>query len=436
MKRLISSFIIFLIMLSTNSFSMKAASTDRDSLALIKEKVVREFARLRPRVVQPAEGYLKYPYCIPAGFYKQMWDWDGFFIANHLLTVGQPEYLKYWALNLLAGVDDDGFVAGCATTQGPRKVFGNFAMKPFLSQGVYFASKALNDFSWVEPHYDNLMKILDYRDRTQLDSLTNCYYWEDAGQSGADNNPAMNVYKQDTRSFLAPDASTLQLREFIAQALIAKELGKMDDYSKLMKKAADLEDAIQEHLWCEEDGIYYTVDRETGDFYRRVSYSSFIPLIQKLLPQEKGERMIRTYLANEDHMKSPFGYRSLSKKDVDYNNRNIIVPFSNWQGPVWPIANFLYSIGLKNYGFDDELAWQGFTLGKLLLKDIAENDTMHENYHAETGAPLAPADTYVDANGKKVGFVGWNLTLQNILEGVTENRWLLLPLPSADRSCR
>ena len=38
---------------------------------------------LSHRVIQPAEGYLKYPYLIPSGYYKQMWDWDGFFMGKY-----------------------------------------------------------------------------------------------------------------------------------------------------------------------------------------------------------------------------------------------------------------------------------------------------------------------------------------------------------------
>jgi len=406
---------------------------NNNDLKKIKTELVAEFDRLEPKVIQPAEGYLQYPYLIPAGFYKQMWDWDGFFIGCHLASTGKPEYLKYWTLNLIAGIDSTGYVAGCATTKGPRAVFGKFAMKPFLSQGAYFASVQLNDFSWLEPYYDALMKVLAYRDQTQLDTIYNCYFWENAGQSGADNNPAMNYWRDDTRSFLAPDASTFQLREIIAQALLAKQFGKEDDYKRLMKKAADLEDAINQYLWCETDQVYYTVDRESGDFYKRVSYASFIPLIQKLAPEIKGKEMICRYLANPQFMKSQHGYRSLSLQDPDYNNKNIIVPFSNWQGPVWPIANYLYHIGLKNYGFDEELKWLAGTLGNLLLKDIKEWGSMHENYHAETGEPLAPEATYVDSTGKFVGFIGWNLCTQNILEGVTDHHWMLLELPKAER---
>jgi alpha,alpha-trehalase len=388
-------------------------------------------------VIQPAEGYLKYPYLIPAGFYKQMWDWDGFFMGNHLASVGKAEYLKYWALNLIEGIDGDGYVSGCATTKGPRPIFGKFAMKPFLSQGVYFASLKLNDFSWVEPHYDALMKVLQYRDKTQLDEKYNLYFWDNAMQSWADNNPALNYFwEEDHRSFLAPDVSALQLREIIAQALIAKKLGKDGDYDKLMAKAAKLEDAINKYLWSEEDKIYYTVDRETGTFYKRVSYSSFIPLIQNIAPKEKGRQMIKRYLLSDEHMKAKYGFRSLSLQDPDYNNKNIIVPFSNWQGPVWPIANYLYHIGLKNYGFQDEIVWQAQTLGKLLLGDIKEWGSMHENYHADTGAPLAPSADHVDANGKFIGFISWNLCVQNMLEGVNDGNWMLLELPSADRPAK
>nr|WP_320120412.1 trehalase family glycosidase [uncultured Marinifilum sp.] len=401
----------------------------QDSLLQIYNEVKVEFKKLSPNVIQPAEGYLKYPYLIPAGFYKQMWDWDGFFMGNHFVSQGKPEYLKYWALNLIEGIDRDGYVSGCATTKGPRPIFGKFAMKPFLSQGVYFASKGMNDFSWVKEHYQALMKVLAYRDQTQLDTIYGLYYWDNAMQSGADNNPAMNYFwKEDKRSFLACDASTFQLREIIAQAEIAEQLGYNDDATMLKNKAEQIKKAMITYLWNKEDKMFYNVDRETGKHYKRVSYSCFVPLMENILNQKDGSEMINRYLLNPDCMKAKYGLRSLSKSDPDYNNKNIIVPFSNWQGPVWPIANYIYSIGLKNYGFETALQWQAATLGKLLLADIKKYESMHENYHADTGAPLAPADTHVDENGKFVGFISWNLCVQNILAGLVEDEWMLLEI--------
>ncbi|MDX2415167.1 MAG: trehalase family glycosidase [Bacteroidales bacterium] len=400
-----------------------------ESLKHIHTDIEKKFSEINHKVIQPAEGYLKYPYLIPAGFYKQMWDWDGFFMGNHFISQDKPEYMKYWALNLLEGVDEEGYVSGCATTEGPRPIFGKFSMKPFLSQGVYFAAIKMNDFSWVEEYYERLTKVLEYRDLTQLDTDYGLYFWDNAMQSGADNNPALNYFwQEDHRSYLAPDASTFQLKEILAQEKIAEALGKTEDAAMLKVKAEKLEEAINKFLWCEEDQMYYTVDRETGDFYRHISYSSFIPLIQKLAPQDKGEAMIKRYLLNPDHMKAEYGFRTLSRSDPEYNNKNIIKPFSNWQGPVWPIANYLYSIGLKQYGFEQDLNWLAGTLGNLLSNDIEEWGSMHENYHADTGAPLAPANDYVDENGKFVGFISWNLCIQNLLEGVVNDEWMLLEI--------
>lgn len=103
------------------------------------------YIRLQPQVIMPGEGYLKHDYLIPAGFYKQMWDWDGFFIGNHLMNQKREnaKYLKWWVLNFAHSIDSNGYVSGCITTKGPRPIFGKFAMKPFLSQGAYLVSKRL-----------------------------------------------------------------------------------------------------------------------------------------------------------------------------------------------------------------------------------------------------------------------------------------------------
>ena len=50
----------------------------------------------------------------------------------------------------------------------------------------------------------------------------------------------------------------------------------------------------------------------------------------RMTPDDKAKQMIERYMLSPDHMKAPYGFRSLSKSDPDYNNKNIIVPFSNW----------------------------------------------------------------------------------------------------------
>jgi alpha,alpha-trehalase len=400
---------------------------EEDSVRQLYGDLSREFEKLRPQVIMPASGYLEYPYMIPAGFYKQMWDWDGFFIGNHLASL-DPEngkYLQFWALNFLKAVDADGYVAGCITTEGPRPIFGRFAIKPFLAQGVYFASEYLGDFSWIRPHYEVLKSVISNREKYQKDKPTGLFFWEIAMQSGADNNPALNYYQDDKRQFLACDMNTWQYREYKAMAVIATELGFSEDVTMYKARANTLKNQIETHLWFDQDKSFFNIQRGSLNPEKRVSFSNFIPLLEGFLSQEDGAEMISRYLLNEEHMLAPYGIRSLSKQDPEYNNKNVIVPFSNWQGPVWPIANYLYSVGLVNYGFEKEAGQLATHLGSLVLKDIYAYGSMHENYHADTGEPLAPTAEQSD-NGVFTGFVGWNLLVQNMLKGASGEGWMLL----------
>lgn len=405
------------------------STENADSLEQLYQDLTREFKKLRPQVIMPADGYLEYPYMIPAGFYKQMWDWDGFFIGNHLASL-DPEngkYLKYWALNFLKSIDSEGYIAGCITTNGPRPIFGRFAIKPFLAQGVFFASEKLNDYSWLEDHYESLKRVIANREQHQKDKKTGLFFWEIAMQSGVDNNPALNYYQDDKRSFLACDINTWQYREYKAMEKIATKLGKEEDIINFKARANSLKNQIIRHLWFDDDKSFFNVQVGSLEPQKRVSYSNFIPLIEDFIDQKDGQEMIKKYLLNPNHLLAPYGLRSLSAQDPDYNNKNVIVPFSNWQGPVWPIANYLYSIGLVNYGFQKEAIQLSSHLGTLLLMDIYAYGSMHENYHAETGEPLAPTAEQSD-NGVFTGFVGWNLLTQNMLQGALTGDWLLLKI--------
>lgn len=72
---------------------------------------------------------------IPAGFYSQLWDWDAFFMANHFISRNQPEYMKYWAMTYLDGIDEEGYVSGGMTINGQRKLFRKICDEAFFSSG-------------------------------------------------------------------------------------------------------------------------------------------------------------------------------------------------------------------------------------------------------------------------------------------------------------
>jgi alpha,alpha-trehalase len=373
--------------------------------------------RLRPSVIKPANEFIKHSYCIPGGFYDQQWDWDGFFIASHLAarTPPQPQYLKWWSLNVLASVLPDGDVAACISPEGPRAAHPSLRLKPFLAQGAELAARLLDDYGWIEENYDEIVRISTRREATHFIKSCGLYAWDDAMQSGADNNPAIGNDPAAARTVAACDMNALLYREYLALARLAERLGRPDEQAGFAAKAAALRHAVNEHLWDATAESYWNLNAVTGQWCRRVSYSNFVPLWAGMVPAGRAQAMIRHYLWSDAHLLTPYGIRSLSRQDPDYNNLNMIIPFSNWQGPVWPIANYFYFVAMMNYGFCDEAAELVRRLTKLYLNDIGFCGSLHENYCAETGQPLAPSASQ-SKHGQEGGFLGWNLLLQDMTE--------------------
>jgi alpha,alpha-trehalase len=395
---------------------------------LEQARLISYLENQRPGVIKPPTGSIRYPYCIPGGFYDQQWDWDGFFIACHLAarTPPQPEFLKYWSLNVLSSILPDGDVAACISPSGPRSAHPSLRLKPFIAQGAELAARLLGDYGWIDEHYDEISRIARRRETTHFVEEYGLYAWDDAMQSGADNNPAIGNDPAEAKAVIACDINALLHREYLALARLAAHLGRQDECSRFTLKAAALLKALNEHLWDAGSESYWNLHSGTHQWCKRVSYSNFVPLWAGIVPPERAKAMIRRYLWNDSHLLSPFGLRSLSRQDPEYNNTNMIIPYSNWQGPIWPIANYFYFVALMNYGFREEAGELIRRLTRVYLNDIEFCGSLHENYDAETGLPLAPA-AHQSKHGLEGGFLGWNLLLLDMAE-MLDGRLNLLEL--------
>src|SRR5579871_5114390 len=74
-------------------------SDQRSTDAALLAELESDFARLAPQTVSPPAGVIHHPFLIPAGYYKQMWDWDGYFIGAHWANQdpADAKYLRDWA---------------------------------------------------------------------------------------------------------------------------------------------------------------------------------------------------------------------------------------------------------------------------------------------------------------------------------------------------
>ncbi len=354
-------------------------------------------------VKRPPSGKLRYAYLVPGGPYSEQWDWDAFFMGVALTAENPAEaiYLKNWTLNFIENAAPDGKVAGCLTAEGWDPRLNH--IKPFLAQGAYLASKALDDFSWLAPVWDTLLRVATYRFRHLWFDSYGLGAWLDSMESGADNNVAALEYPHG--SVLAADLNTFLFRECTALGLIAGQLGKHQQSRELTAKAEAIREAMIRHLWSDEAGIFLNLFTASGKPVKRITYSSFVPLWAGVAPEALGRESIERYLLNPEHLASAWGFRTLSKQDPVYNNINMIKPHSNWQGPIWPIANYIYMHALIRYGFHNEAAAIAQTTTRLVLADIERAGGMQENYDAVTGLPLAAPN-----------FISWNILVRNMIE--------------------
>ena len=368
----------------------------------LHQKFSEALAAKKILVKRPAKGFIKHDYLVPGGPYDEQWDWDGFFIGMALACEISSEaiYLKNWCLNYLERVSKDGFTPGLLTPTGTDKRLKH--IKPFFAQGCLFAGRFLHDYSWILPQWENLKKAVLYREKVYFNKKLGLACWHDGMESGADNNVAVLDFPEGIVA--GADLNAFLYREYRALAKLAKIFKKSNDEQLFLKKSRDIKRAMLKYLWDQNDEIFYNLDTHAGRLIRRVTYASTIPLWAGVASPAQGKAMIRRYLLNLKKLWARHGVRTLSKDDVLYNQVNMIKPHSNWQGPVWPIANYLAMHGLMRYGFQKEAKALAEKLILLCLKDIEQSGGMHECYNAETGAPLAAPN-----------FVSWNLLVGQMI---------------------
>jgi alpha,alpha-trehalase len=347
---------------------------------------------------------LPYDYLVPSGVYEEQWDWDAFFVGLHLISHDRADgvYLRNWCLNFLRYTEPDGQTPG-----GIRPWAGRDArlyhIKPLMGQAAFYASAALGDFGWIAPVWDKMAACVTYRERKMSDAVTGLVKWWDGLESGADNNAVL--VRRYHNSMAAADVNAFMVLDYRAMAEIAAKLGKAAEAAAFKERAARLAAAIQTHLWVDEAPIYSDYDAVERVLARNVTYSDMVPLWAGLASPEQGRAMIERHVLQPRELWSPYGIRSLAADDPAYNNENVIKPYSNWQGPIWPHANWMFMHALMRYGYRPEALDVAVRVTRLCLADLERNGMMHENYHGDTGAPLAAPD-----------FISWNLLVAQMID--------------------
>lgn len=409
---------------------------------MIKQYLMRNALK----VLKEPYGKLKYPFIDPgAGYEGNLWDWDSFFTAKALCEsfsvlseqeirsariskAKVTEHIKGCVLNFLDAQEEDGYVPIMLCGKGGYSEYFHVEhakgtpmnqSKPFLCQSALQAGGFAEDYSWID--LKKLEKYLSYYEENQFDKNTGLFFWQDDIMVGIDNNPT--VFYREPRSSADIYLNSFLVCEYESMAELCARCNT--DGSKFLKKAWILKQAINEQMWDEHDGIYYSQDIH---FYRNKRmcnglyfheglapswktmplkirfWGCFLPMYAGICSEKQAKRLCK-------HLKDPavvsrYGIRTLASNEKMYNLSKSSDP-SNWLGAIWIVSNYLIFEGLLRYGQKTLAEKLRSATCELLEQNLKRYGNMFESYHPDTGEPnLYP------------GFLSWNLLSVRMLNAV------------------
>ncbi len=385
------------------------------------------------------EGNLKYTFIVPGDCYgTELWDWDSWLTdvaLRQIITDTQIdenfiyEYEKGSILNYLINTDENGKMPINITADkinlNLNKDKQTNMHKPCIAQHIAFIFKNTDDVNWLSDNFVKLEKFLAlYKEK----NLHKCglYFWTDDFMIGVDNDPC--TYYRPDNSSASIYLNCLMYKELSAMAYICEKMNYLDKRDYYLKEAKNLKNAIQEHLWDERMGFFFSADlnllpvekerwlhsgapRHWECLIQRIEvWTGFMALWAELATKEQAERIVKEHFYNEKTFSSPYGIRSLSKMEKMYAVRKSGNP-SCWLGPIWGISNYMVFSGLLKYGYEKEAREIAEKTVLMFGRDIENCGKMHEYYDPETGEPV-----------HNIGFQSWNLLVLNMIAYLEGNK--------------
>lgn len=397
--------------------------------ALLREYIL---ATSEQMTREPA-GILTQPYTVPSSpdspFYSaHLWDWDSWLISVALGQVeadsGQPGRFARWeqgaVLNFLEHTTPDGFMPVQVNPEGYLQ-HGDpehqNMHKPVLAQHAALLARR-GGTEWISPHLDTLGTFLTRYLEHHVHAPTGLAYWQTDFAVGVDNDPS--VFYRPAGSTASIYLNSLLYRELLAYGELLEQADRLPDSIRWRRTAQDLADAVNEHLWDERDGTFYSADIglrpvDSEDWLHRGAprawdslllridnWSSFLPLWAGFASEEQAVRMVER-LHDPRTFAATYGVRTLSRLEKMYDLRASNNP-SNWLGPIWGISNYLVFRGLVKYGFQDDARELAEKTVTLFGRDLEASGCLHEFYHPDSGEPIMTRN-----------FQNWNFLVLNMI---------------------
>nr|7R6J_A Chain A, Chaetomium alpha glucosidase [Thermochaetoides thermophila DSM 1495]7R6J_B Chain B, Chaetomium alpha glucosidase [Thermochaetoides thermophila DSM 1495]7RD2_A Chain A, Chaetomium alpha glucosidase [Thermochaetoides thermophila DSM 1495]7RD2_B Chain B, Chaetomium alpha glucosidase [Thermochaetoides thermophila DSM 1495]7REV_A Chain A, Chaetomium alpha glucosidase [Thermochaetoides thermophila DSM 1495]7REV_B Chain B, Chaetomium alpha glucosidase [Thermochaetoides thermophila DSM 149 len=195
---------------------------------------------------------------------------------------------------------------------------------------------------------------------------------------------------------------------------IGSLLGATEDVEFYTKVLDAIEHNLDDLHWSEKEGCYCDATIDEFEEHKLVchkGYISLFPFLTGLLkPDSPKLGKLLALIGDESELWSPYGLRSLSKKDEFYGTAE-----NYWRSPVWININYLAIVQLYNIATQDgpykETARDLYTR---LRKNIVE--TVYRNWE-ETGFAWEQYNPETGKGQRTQHFTGWTSLVVKIMSG-------------------
>jgi len=312
-------------------------------------------------IVDVPQWGFTHPFMSPGGLYFPTGWWE---LDTNLTVVGAKWANQDFAEGVMRGFHDvqsespDGRFdeSGVAETRGQ---VGDVSQPPVFFEVAYDVARRTSNLQLRSDIYQTMQQYLDWwLSPAKRDGRTGLVSGVVDETFGEAEYPTRGIMPQS----VAPVGINVAVAVGAARtAALAAELGKESDAEKYRQVFKDLSNAINNTLWDEDDGVYYSYDLGEHHLRKRLIVSTFDPLRLGIAPIERRDRLLKRLL---DPAQFNWGKRpltSLAMTDPGYVEREGMVGgIDGWNGPVWTFLNMTAVAGLEESGHPDlaaELNW-------------------------------------------------------------------------------
>jgi len=340
-------------------------------------------------------GELKHDGLFPSyarGYFRGFWAWDSWKHAVALVNF-EPDLAKNQVRVMFDFQNDQGMIADCVFPDTTIENHNWRDTKPPLSAwAVWSIYEKTKDRSFIAELYPQIVKYHEwwykYRDHNgngmceygSTDGTEIAARWE----SGMDNAVRFDHIKmvRNNEDAWSMDQESVDLNSYLFAEKhylknMAELLGMDEDVEKYKSEAIQLKKQIQTLMYDPDDGYFYDIRLEDGSFVKVKGPEGWIPLWAGVALQTQADAVIEKIL-NPRIFNTKIPFPTLDASHSEFNPEK-----GYWRGPVWMDQAYFALMGMKKYGYENEV----LKLTSKLFNEI-QYPALYENYHPITGEGL------------------------------------------------